>query len=108
MKIINVLIMVMIVSCVPVSQAEEPDCKIEDLQWNYNKALDWVVIEGTTDCSSGWLYIRVYEDGKVWWRGETGVSRSRFKAWIMDPVIQPKNLSVKYLLEGSERWHTYE
>jgi hypothetical protein len=74
-------------------------CDIED--WRFFQASKrYIQIEGTTTCSSGVLYIRVY-DGDT--RKYVGNAKSYIKGNIFETIMRgvaPASVSIKYTIDA--------
>ena len=78
------------------SAEERNKCIIEDWRYSYQSELNWIIIEGSTSCSSGEITIRGYNDNQFLGIANSIIQGYAFSASISDISAAPETLKIKY------------
>ena len=88
-------------ACVPfIAKATDNECQIEDFR--YYDSIGFLVVEGSTTCPSGEIYIRLYDssdDENKYLGNATGYINGYTFELIANGIVSPEKLSIKYTIE---------
>lgn len=79
-------------------KSDDSDCQVEGFRF-YEKAKDFIAVEGSTTCPEGWIYIRMFdgsgENARYLGNAEGKINGYSFEIFA-DFVTVPEVLSIKY------------
>ncbi len=99
MKIIRVILLAFVFAPL-FAHATDKECKIEGFR--YYEVLEFMMIEGSTTCQSGQIYIRLYEssgDEEKYLGNATGFINGYTFELIANDIVPPEALSIKYTIK---------
>lgn len=90
------------------SRAEPSDpsaqCRIEDWRW-YMDVGEMLMIQGTSNCESGWMVFRVYE-GAGEEKKFLGIAKGSLEGYAFDALIDragnPKSILIRYTIDPED------